>query len=749
MSAVRLAVVAITVWLWTGPAFGQMVTTTLTADVSTTDLTFTVASGTGIAPGFLLLVDFETVPVIDVSGTTITIRERGYGGLVTAHATNAMVTAGPPQMFATTDPPVGTCLANYSQTPWVNYTTGDTWLCSRMGYWQRLTRVPMGGTAGAVMASGGLSSAARVANAAVVGTVTGNTTAGLTLNTSTAAGPVAFQTNSTARGSFQANDWGLRIEPGNATSTQYVLENRAGNLYFNGVLLDTGGASLSGTPGRLAKFTGAASVGDSVITESGATISVAGTIASTQFGTHSFSAGGAGSQLVAVRNTTAGASALAGLRLGNDAAAQSALLVATSSTFSVGGDVFADGTLLRGERVGGLTLSASDAAGALKFFSGGSAERMRLHASGGLSLGNTVDPGAGVFSAAQAVLAPATGTTKALTITQNAAGGSSGGSYAWNQITLTGDNATLTNPAFGEVVQVYHEYGGAAMTGGRNSFEVFSFLTAATSASNTNRNYVGAAFSWYGYDDDGGTGGSPQGAGFGGNFVATLANGATNYQNLSGIEIDVGAETGSSVNYKTGIQIAGKSTNAVHGTIEAAIAVSNATGSVGWDNGLLFTNSNGANAISAGGTLIKAYGAQTAGLGVDLSGWTFSDSAWKSDSGLVQFRAANQWLHLGSNTSNTPIINFHSSANANNYDTRIYSTGGSGSDGQGQLVLEGNTSITLIGGPLILTSVTFANLGTPGNGSLRYCSDCTIANPCAAAGTGALAKRLNGAWVCN
>lgn len=42
-----------------------------------------------------------------------------------------------------------------------------------------------------------------------------------------------------------------------------------------------------------------------------------------------------------------------------------------------------------------------------------------------------------------------------------------------------------------------------------------------------------------------------------------------------------------------------------------------------------------------------------------------------------------------------------------------------------------------------------ANLLLRANGSLVYCSDCTIANPCAGGGTGALAKRLNGAWVCN
>jgi hypothetical protein len=48
-----------------------------------------------------------------------------------------------------------------------------------------------------------------------------------------------------------------------------------------------------------------------------------------------------------------------------------------------------------------------------------------------------------------------------------------------------------------------------------------------------------------------------------------------------------------------------------------------------------------------------------------------------------------------------------------------------------------------------ISPITFAGLGTPANGSVLYCSDCTIANPCAGAGTGALAKRLNGVWVCN
>ena len=51
--------------------------------------------------------------------------------------------------------------------------------------------------------------------------------------------------------------------------------------------------------------------------------------------------------------------------------------------------------------------------------------------------------------------------------------------------------------------------------------------------------------------------------------------------------------------------------------------------------------------------------------------------------------------------------------------------------------------------PVQMASYTFATLPTPTNGYIVYCSDCTIANPCAAAGTGAFAKRIAGSWVCN
>lgn len=57
------------------------------------------------------------------------------------------------------------------------------------------------------------------------------------------------------------------------------------------------------------------------------------------------------------------------------------------------------------------------------------------------------------------------------------------------------------------------------------------------------------------------------------------------------------------------------------------------------------------------------------------------------------------------------------------------------------------------------TAVTFATLGTPGNGAIAYCTDCTEVTPascpatqascvCAGSGAGAFARRVNGAWYC-
>ena len=47
------------------------------------------------------------------------------------------------------------------------------------------------------------------------------------------------------------------------------------------------------------------------------------------------------------------------------------------------------------------------------------------------------------------------------------------------------------------------------------------------------------------------------------------------------------------------------------------------------------------------------------------------------------------------------------------------------------------------------SAYTFAALPSVENGAILYCSDCTVASPCASGGLGAIAKGLNSNWVCN
>jgi len=63
----------------------------------------------------------------------------------------------------------------------------------------------------------------------------------------------------------------------------------------------------------------------------------------------------------------------------------------------------------------------------------------------------------------------------------------------------------------------------------------------------------------------------------------------------------------------------------------------------------------------------------------------------------------------------------------------------------------GNVPLGQLRSALTLTSFTFAGLAgiNPPNGSIIYCTSCTAnSNPCTDGGSGAIAKRINGAWDC-
>lgn len=115
------------------------------------------------------------------------------------------------------------------------------------------------------------------------------------------------------------------------------------------------------------------------------------------FGSHLLSSGGTGANQLTVRNTTAGTGNFAAVNIGNNSSATLAIIASFSSTFSSAAYNFASGTTFVTSGSGGLSVVASDAAGMIRFYTGSAVERMRLAASGGLSIGDTTDPGAGAL----------------------------------------------------------------------------------------------------------------------------------------------------------------------------------------------------------------------------------------------------------------------------------------------------------------------------------------------------------------
>lgn len=253
----------------------------------------------------------------------------------------------------------------------------------------------------------------------------------------------------------------------------------------------------------------------------------------------------------------------------------------------------------------------------------------------------------------------------------------------WNVV-----EGTIAGANFVDVLRINHSYGGASMTGGRNSIEVQSGLTATSSASNTNRNYVAGAFQFNGTANDTGTNPTSSvtsaGAGFGLGAVAILGNGATAWLNVTGIEVNVACQTGSSLFYRSGVQIAELPTSAVQGAIfDGALAISRQTGAIGWQTGILFCAGNGSHPLTATGSLVATQGAYTTANGFNVTSYTFTGQSFAATGFAVQ--GAGNMLNVGISGSAHQILQTTSAAAS--YDTRIVSQSGTGTTGAGDLLL--------------------------------------------------------------
>jgi hypothetical protein len=147
------------------------------------------------------------------------------------------------------------------------------------------------------------------------------------------------------------------------------------------------------------------------------------------------------------------------------------------------------------------------------------------------------------------------------------------------------------------------------------------------------------------------------------------------------------------------------------------MAVANTTGGQ--------TNGAGYIVVNGGGNGWNVGHACTAG--------STTDSCFRDDSS-----AATAFSVLGTHTTG---VNFNGGTYSN---AALFLGSNSGSTGDS--ILKWGT-----GSFMNLAGTVLASLGAPTNGTMLYCSDCLLgSNPCTnVAGTGAIAKRLNGAWVCS
>lgn len=287
----------------------------------------------------------------------------------------------------------------------------------------------------------------------------------------------------------------------------------------------------------------------------------------------------------------------------------------------------------------------------------------RLIASGGDA---TLGGGVLSFYGTYAIVPRAASLKQGLSITQSGAGDNAGAEFNFNLINVTGD-VVDAGSAFVSAAAVSHTFGGSATEGGREAFSVQLNLDAVTNASNANRNYGGGSFTVVANTGDGGGSGTEKGALFGLAAFANTKSGATFLTNVTGGEINIAMETGSSSLYKSLLQLAGHANDAVQGsTYDCMLALSNQANTVLWEDGILFGAMNGYFPIDTSGTLIRTISGSFTD-GIDLSTSTISGWAWQSPSfnvngsgGVVRGHSA-----LVAVASVTPALQTHGLTAAN------------------------------------------------------------------------------------
>lgn len=249
-------------------------------------------------------------------------------------------------------------------------------------------------------------------------------------------------------------------------------------------------------------------------------------------------------------------------------------------------------------------------------------------------------------------LTPTTGLNSALTITQTGTGTAPVtapfilGNFAYNGIMITdGVNGSATSSVVGGLI-VQINTAGATASGFHGAGIFNANVNGVVPTDGSFGGVQGVSSLAQSLYPMGGTGtgvSTAKGAIYGFGVLAIAYGpggtwpGATNIFNITGGEINVKIAPGASAYYKSGIQIASLSDDAVQGTAyDIGLSISAQSGSVGWKTGIGFNKANGGFPVSSGGALIETVDAFTVDRGIDLSsGVTYTTAAIKSPGFLV------------------------------------------------------------------------------------------------------------------
>ncbi len=184
-----------------------------------------------------------------------------------------------------------------------------------------------------------------------------------------------------------------------------------------------------------------------------------------------------------------------------------------------------------------------------------------------------------------------------------------------NSIVVTSDSLAAAGGV--SAMQVFEIFGGATATGGRTSLNIGLLQTATTGNTSGTPYYTALDVSSTAEANDNGTSSTYQGNVFAAAFTASLKTGATYFQELVGLEIDIDAESGSSAGSKIGIQVVQLPTDVVSASLaNTAIQIvgkSSGTAS-GWAYAYSVGGANGIWPMASSGTTVL-FGAVPTSLG--------------------------------------------------------------------------------------------------------------------------------------